>query len=126
MTSGLTLAGVGLILVCVLLEVASQLNFKAASDRASAAAPVVSRLRQPLLWLGIALWATEVVIWLQALEHAPLAVAYPVMTLTYAATPAAAALVLGERMTREQVIGAALIAAGALVITLSDLEGLRP
>lgn len=123
MTGPLNAWILGLILFCVLAEAGTQLNFKAASDAASAHSPVLSLLRQPLLWVGIALWSIEVVVWLLVLERAPLTIAYPVMTLTYAATPLAAAFVLRERMTRGQKIGAALVTLGVLLVSLSDVKG---
>jgi undecaprenyl phosphate-alpha-L-ara4N flippase subunit ArnE len=119
----LTAWTVGLILFCVLAEVGTQLNFKAAADSARPERPVASLLSQPLLWIGILLWAIEAVAWLLVLEHARLAVAFPIMTLTYAATPLAAGLVLNEQLTRGQKLGAALIAVGAMVVALSDLRG---
>lgn len=114
---------VGLILFCVLAEVGTQLNFKAAADSIRPENPVASLMAQPLLWIGILLWAIEAVAWLLVLEHARLAVAFPIMTLTYAGTPLAAGLVLGEQLTRGQKLGAALIAAGVMVVALSDLRG---
>lgn len=125
MTAPLNAWTFGLILFCVLAEAGTQLNFKAASDAARPDSPVLSLLRHPLLWVGIGLWAIEVVVWLRVLERAPLAIAYPVMTLTYAVTPLAAAFVLRERMTRGQKLGAALVAVGVLLVTLSDLKGAR-
>lgn len=112
-----------LILFCVLAEVGTQLNFKAASAAARPEAPVLSLFGQPLLWIGILLWAIEVVAWLSVLQHAPLAIAFPVMSLTYAATPFAARLVLQERLSRGQAIGAGLIALGVLIVSLFETGG---
>jgi undecaprenyl phosphate-alpha-L-ara4N flippase subunit ArnE len=123
MTAALTPWTFGLILFCVLAEVGTQLNFKAASGAASPDSPILSLFRQPLLWCGILLWAVEVVAWLLVLQHAPLVIAFPVMSLTYAATPFAARLVLEERLGRGQAIGAALVALGVLIVSLSDLRG---
>jgi drug/metabolite transporter (DMT)-like permease len=114
---------VGLILFCVLAEVGTQLNFKAASAAARPEAPVLSLLGQPLLWIGILLWAIEVVAWLLVLQHAPLVIAFPIMSLTYAATPFAARLVLEERLSRGQAMGACLVALGVLIVSLSGGGG---
>lgn len=122
MSMALTPWTLGLILFCVLAEVGTQLNFKAASDAALPESPVLSLFRQPLLWLGIVLWAIEVVAWLLVLQHAPLAIAFPVMALTYAATPLTARLVLKENLSRGQAAGAAVVALGVLIISLSDLQ----
>ncbi|HEX7948373.1 MAG TPA: permease [Phenylobacterium sp.] len=110
----------GLILFCVLTEVGTQLNFKAASEATRPESPVLSLFGQPLLWVGVLLWAIEVVAWLLVLQHAPLVIAFPVMSLTYAATPLAARLVLQERLSRGQALGAGLVALGVLIVSLSD------
>jgi drug/metabolite transporter (DMT)-like permease len=123
MSAALTPWTLGLILFCVLAEVGTQLNFKAALAAAIPERPIGSLFVQPLLWIGILLWAIEVVAWLLVLEHAPLAIAFPVMSLTYAATPLAARLVLEERLSRGQAIGAGLVAVGVLIVSLSDLRG---
>ena len=115
----------GLILFCVLAEAGTQLNFKAASEAVPAGSPVLSLFAQPLLWIGILLWAIEVVAWIAVLRHAPLAIAFPVMSLTYAATPLAARVVLQERLSRPQAIGAGLVALGVLIVSLSDNGGAR-
>jgi len=123
MTGVISYWTIGLVLLCVLTEVGSQLNFKAAASGVDPKRPVASLAIQPLLWIGILLWAVEVVVWLVVLESAPLAIAYPLMALTYAATPLTAALVLQERLSHKHMIGAGLVAAGALLISLSDLGG---
>lgn len=121
MSGALTPWTLGLILFCVLAEAATQLNFKAASDAARPESPVLSLFAQPLLWVGILIWAIEVVVWLLVLERAPLAIAFPIMTLTYAATPLAAWFVLRERLGRGQALGAGLVAFGVLIVSLSDM-----
>lgn len=120
MTTLLTPWTFGLILFCVLAEAGTQLNFKAASDGARPERPVTSLFTQPTLWMGILLWAIEVVAWLQVLTNAPLTIAFPAMSLTYAVTPLAARFVLGERLNRAQAYGAMLVAAGVLIVSLSD------
>ena len=123
MTGNLTLAAFGMILFCVLAEAATQLNFKAAADAARPESPVLSLFAQPLLWIGLLLWAIESVVWLLVLERVPLTIAFPIMTLTYAVTPLAARFVLQERLNRRQGLGAGLVALGVLIIALSDLGG---
>ena len=86
----------GLILFCVLAEVGTQLNFKAASEASRPDSPVLSLFRQPLLWVGVMLWAIEVVAWL---------------------------LVLQEQLSRSQALGAGLVALGVLIVSLSDVGG---
>ena len=123
MSSQLTLGALGLLGFCVLAEIARELNFKAASLHASPDRYVLSLASQPLLWCGIVIWVLEVGVWLLVLEHAALAVAFPITTLTYAGTPLAAALVLKEPFSRRQKIGAGLVTLGVFCIAISGLDG---
>ena len=125
MSGGLTLWALVLLGFCVLTEIARELNFKAASLQAEPDRYVVSLLSNPLLWFGIVLWVIEVGVWLLVLEHTPLAVAFPITTLTYAGTPLAAALVLKEPLSRRQRLGAGLVSVGVLCIALSGFARAR-
>lgn len=119
MTGHLTVWSLVLLGFCVLAEITRELNFKAASMKAAPNRYIVSLLTQPLLWCGIMLWTLEVAVWLLVLEHTPLAVAFPITTLTYAGTPFAAALILNEPLSRRQKMGAALVSVGVFCIALS-------
>jgi undecaprenyl phosphate-alpha-L-ara4N flippase subunit ArnE len=123
MSGQLTLWSLGLLGFCVLAEIARELNFKAASLQASPDRYVLSLASQPLLWCGIAIWVLEVGVWLLVLEHAQLAVAFPITTLAYAGTPLAAAFVLKEPFSRRQQIGAGLVSLGVFCIAISGLGG---
>ena len=120
MTGALTLSSLALIAFCILAEIGVQLNFKAAADGAQGPSPFAVAA-QPLLWFGLTLWAAEVTAWILVLQRTPLAIAYPIMTLNFAAIPIASALVLRERLTRRQTLGAALVAAGVLCVALSGI-----
>jgi len=122
MTEQLTVWTLGLLLFCVLADSGRELNFKAASLRADRGAYLASLLVHPFLWLGLMLWAVEVVAWLLVLEHVPLTVAFPVMSLTYAVTPIAARFILNETLNSGQKTGAILVAVGVLVVSLSELK----
>lgn len=113
----------GLLLFCVLTDIGRELNFKAATTHASRDNYVVALLTHPFLWLGIVFWAIEGVAWLLVLEHTSLAIAFPIMALTYAGTPLAAGLVLGERLNRGQRTGAGLVALGVAIVSVSGLKG---
>lgn len=123
MNPSLTPWTVGLLLFCVLADIGRELNFKAATMRAVPGRYLGSLLLQPFLWMGILLWAIELVAWLQVLEHTPLTIAFPIMALTYAGTPLAAGLVLKETLSRGQRTGAILVAVGVMVVSLSELKG---
>lgn len=125
MTPALTSTSLGLLAFCIVTEIGRELGFKMASDGADGVqgpAPYVLALaRQPALWLGLVFWAVEVVAWVLVLESTPLALAFPIMTLTYAGIPLAGALVLKERLTKGQIAGTALVALGVACVGLSGL-----
>ena len=122
MNATLSLSILALLGFCIVTEIARELSFKRASTGAQASTSYVLGLaKQPLLWLGIAFWAVEVVAWILVLEHAPLSLAYPIMTLTYAGIPLAGALALRERLSRTQMLGAVLVAAGVGCVSLAGL-----
>ncbi|MGV9006845.1 MAG: EamA family transporter [Brevundimonas sp.] len=110
----------GLIGLCVTAEIAHELTFKLAANRASGRENyAMALIREPWLWGGIGLWIAQTAIWIVVLQSVPLVVAFPLMTLSYVGVPAASALLLKERMTFEQSVGAVLILAGVLCIGLS-------
>lgn len=121
MTEPLSPWSVGLLGFCVLTDMARELNFKAASLQADRSRYLVALATHPFIWLGLVFWAVEGVAWLLVLEHVRLAIAFPIMALTYAVTPLAAGLLLHETLTRGQRLGALLVAAGVAVVSLSDL-----
>jgi len=122
MTEPLNIWTGGLLAFCVLTDMARELNFKAASLRADRTRYLLSLATHPFLWMGLVFWAVEGVAWLIVLEHVRLAIAFPIMALTYAVTPIAAGLLLHETLSRGQRTGAALVAIGVLVVSLSDLR----
>lgn len=122
MTGALTLSSLALLAFCVLAEIGRELSFKSASLSAGRTRYAASLAAQPLLWCGLLLWTLETAAWLLALENTRLAVAYPMVTLSYAGVPLAAAVVLGEPVSRRQKFGAALVAAGVLCIALSEMR----
>ena len=113
-------AALGLLAFCIAAETIQQVSFKAAANAGhSASGAARSVARQPLVWLGAAIWVVESIAWVRVLQKAPLSLAFPVMTLSYAAVPLAGVLLLRERLTRRQVVGAVLIFAGAVCVGLA-------
>jgi undecaprenyl phosphate-alpha-L-ara4N flippase subunit ArnE len=106
----------GLLAFCVAAETVQQISFKrGASDGPSAAGLAL----QPLIWLGVLLWVVESIAWVLVLQRAPLSLAYPIMTLSYATVPLAGVLLLKEALSPRQLAGAALIFGGVLCVGLS-------
>lgn len=117
MAAKLVPAALGLLAFCIVAETAQQLSFKVGSGRAEAAASFARGvIGQPLIWLGALIWVVESIAWVLVLQKSPLSMAYPVMTLTYATVPLAGLVLLRERMSRRQMLGAALIFAGVLIV----------
>jgi len=120
MTVRLVPAAVGLLAFCIAAETVQQLSFKVGSGRAAAAPGFVRGvLAQPLIWLGLAIWVVESVAWVLVLQRAPLSLAFPVMTATYATVPLAGFVLLRERLSRRQMAGAALIFAGVVAVGIA-------
>jgi undecaprenyl phosphate-alpha-L-ara4N flippase subunit ArnE len=110
-----------LLAFCIVAEIARELCFKAGAERAQAA-PVsyaIATLQQPLVWAGIAAWGIEMVGWVMVLQRAPLGIAFPIMTLTYAGVPLAGVLLLKEKTHASQIVGTALVTAGVVCVGLS-------
>lgn len=109
-----------LLILCgnVLFDVAGQLTFKAASSRADHAVGLRRWLRlfaEPLLWLGIALFAAEAFLWLAFMAIVPLGQAVMVASVNIVSVMIGARLVFSERLTRRQGIAIALIAFGVML-----------
>ncbi len=103
-----------LILLSILLEIAKQLCFKAGAHRPE-------KFYNAWIWLGIILWAAEVLVWIRVLQLAPLSVAFPMMSLCYAGLPLASRWLLGEQVTPRQWAGIALITLGVAGIGLAGI-----
>ena len=119
MSGGLMLtSALGLLGFCIAAETVQQLSFKVGVDRAGGG-PAAGVLAQPLVWLGVFIWVVESIAWVLALERTPLSVAYPVMTLSYATVPLMGLVLLRERMTARQLLGAGLIFGGVVCVGAS-------
>lgn len=113
-TAMLLLAG------CIALEIVRELAFKTAADATSVTDGYFRALaRRPVLWVGLTAWAVEVVGWVAVLQRVPLTLAFPIMTLTYAAIPMASHWLLKERLSGRQATGAGLVAVGVICVGLA-------
>jgi undecaprenyl phosphate-alpha-L-ara4N flippase subunit ArnE len=112
----------GLLASCVAAEIARELCFKAAANSAHDAPNYALALAvRPTLWLGLAFWIGEAICLVLVLETVPLSLAYPITNLPYAGIPIAGALLFRERLSPKQIAGAALIAAGVVLVGASGL-----
>jgi len=104
-------------MVCVTAETCLELCYKVASNRAAAGGGgVLTTLREPMTWLGVALWAVESIAWVLVLRTLPLSQAYPAMCLTYLTIPLACRLLLKEGLSARKLWASALIAVGVALI----------
>lgn len=120
-----------LLSVCVALDVARELFFKAGA-RASLAATdkAVSQTRAAKIAAGTAagwsiagalIWGVEILTWAAVLAQLPLNIAFPVMSLTYAATPLASSVFLGDKISRRRWIGIGFVTAGVAIVGASGI-----
>lgn len=108
-----------LIFACVALDVSREVLFKkAAGAQGAGFFPFVSA---SMSWgaVGAAVWAAEILLWAQVLARMPLNKAFPIMSLTYAATPLAAYVVFNERISNARWAGIGLVTVGAAIIGAS-------
>jgi len=113
-----------LIILSITLDVARELCFKIAADGEAeclssplpAPYPKISRVQYAWTAGGLLCWAVEIILWTAVLAQLPLNVAFPLMSMTYAATPLASWLFLGETVSNRRWIGAGFVTAGAAMI----------
>lgn len=109
---------------CVLLDVARELCFKCATMQTAATGPNHPSVAAAwpsiaaLLWMGLGagLWAAELYLYLSLLTKLPLNIAFPMMSLTYAAVPLFAWVLLGEAISLRRWLGIGLVTAGVVAV----------
>ena len=110
-----------LIILCLLLDVTREILFKLGArampvfDDGSAGL-LMRAINNRWTCAGIAIWIFELLLWAQVLARLPLNVAVPIMSLTYALTPAAGAVVFSERITSKRWLAIALVTSGAVMV----------
>ena len=109
-----------LIMFCIIAETISVLCFKRGVDQ-DESNPVDTGfiwmvLTKPLLWMGIFFWGVELIAWVIVLEHTPLSIAFPIMSLVYCSVPLAGKLFLGEKLPSRQWLATMIIASGVALV----------
>jgi len=109
-----------LIPFCILAETISVICFKHGVNQ-DEKSPVdvgiaMMILTRPILWLGLLLWAAQLIAWVTVLEHTPLSIAYPLMGLIYCTVPLSGKWFLGERLPSRQWLATGIIAAGVMLV----------
>lgn len=109
---------VGLILTPLTIS-GGQILFKMASGRMGDAniAGFIRLISDPIFIVAIVIYAAATFLWVYVLRSVPLSIAYSFNALTFVIVPLLSVLLLGEVLTIRNVIGAAFIIAGLLVVT---------
>ena len=117
MSEALTLPMALLICLCIAMEAMYQICFKKAAN----ASTLLETLKKPVVWVGVLIWAAEIIAWMVVLEHVPLSVAFPLMSLSYVTTLIAGKYVFHEHVTQRHAIGAMCIMAGVACVGSTSL-----
>jgi multidrug transporter EmrE-like cation transporter len=114
--------GLLLVILGMVLNVGAQVALKFAVQ----GAPAVSYLDpksllllalNPLVILGLGLYAASVVNWLVVLKRMDLGLAYPLMSLGYIATFAVGVMCFHEPLNMTRILGILVIIAGVVLLT---------
>jgi multidrug transporter EmrE-like cation transporter len=112
-----------LLLAWVLLlavETLGQVSLKFAGTQVGALEPnrhsILTALTTPWLWLGLACYLGQFVIWMRILEKSRLSSAFPTSAIAFVAIMIASWAVFGDPMGWEKILGSAIIVAGILLL----------
>lgn len=117
-----------LLVTSVVFATAGQITLKTAMNRVgrigtaqvTAAGDTLLRMaREPLLWIGLALFGISALFWLVVLSHVPLSLAYPVVGISYIFVVGFSKLILHEQVPPLRWVGAIVVAIGIALIGLS-------
>ena len=107
-----------LTVLCVVMIAIGQLMFKAAAAQWKVDGiswSTVASFLSPLMIAALVLYATTTVLWVYVLRTVPLSAAYAIFALAFLIVPVLAHFVLGEPLTRNVLIGGAVIVAGIFI-----------
>ena len=110
------------LLVTIVIDVVGQVCFKHGlkDEDHSGAVPrslIIRVITSPLIALGVAAYAAELVLWLYVLAHVPLSVAFPAASLAYCGVALASKFILKEYVSTRRWIGTGLIAVGVAIVS---------
>lgn len=112
----------GLWVLNLLTDAVGQLAFKAA-----AVDPALCPTRRwrtmacrPWVWVGAGCYVIDIGVWLAYLSVVPLSEGVLMVALSTGVVMIGGRIFFGERLTRDRVIGAALISAGVFVVGVSS------
>ncbi len=108
----------GLLAALVSLDVAVRLLEKAAvvGSMGTRMAFALALVKQPWWWLGLALGPLQLWVWTRILARTKLSIAYPLSSIGYPLTMAAAWLLFGEHLSWQVWLGAAFMTSGVAIV----------
>lgn len=127
--TGSTLISIALLVVSVAFATAGQLTLKAAMEtigrigtaQVSEAGQTLARaVREPLLWVGLALFGISALFWLVVLSRVDLSLAYPFVGISYVVVVALGRFFFHEHVPPLRWIGVSVIAVGIALIGISS------
>jgi len=118
-TGSLSALVVSLWLLNIVLDTGGQLAFKAAAGD-PAAGDGLARWKhmaaRPWLWLGVACYVIEFLVWIAFLSLIPLSEGVLLGSINIVAIMVAGRFLFGEKLTRLRVIGIALVTLGVAIV----------
>jgi multidrug transporter EmrE-like cation transporter len=121
---------VSLVLASVLLAAAGQLLFKAGLNQIGgltiSVGMIVSILTNPIMLVGLVIFAASAFLWLIALMRAELSFAYPFLSLSYVLVLLGGAVFFDEQITPLRVLGFAAIIVGIFIVASSARAHIDP
>ena len=117
MINALTYQMLALIAFCILTEAAREVCFKKAAHNTDFS----EAIKKPLTWLGIFFWAVELIAWTVVLEHVPLSIAFPLMSLVYVVVVASGVVIFKEKVNFRHALGSILITAGVACVGVTGV-----
>lgn len=106
--------------VLLVIETLGQVSLKTAGmqvgvfelDRTS----ILAAVSTPWLWVGLACYLGQFVVWMTILEKSALSVAFSTSAIVFVAIMIASKVVFGDPMSSEKILGSAIIVAGILLL----------
>jgi drug/metabolite transporter (DMT)-like permease len=124
-----SLISAALLIVSVVLATAGQLTLKAAMSSIGrigtaqvndATQTVFKAVKEPLLWIGLALFGLSAVFWLVVLSRVDLSIAYPLVGVSYIVVVSLARFLYHEHVPTLRWMGVSLIALGIALVGVSS------
>lgn len=102
------------------IETLGQVALKIAGTQAGVIEPdpasITAALATPWLWVGLACYLGQFVVWMAILERSSLSAAFPTSAIVFVAIMVASWAVFGEPMGWQKILGSSIIIAGILLL----------